>query len=431
VIRVNIYKSLIKLVSGLHLSKFTKNVLKLFTSTAASGIITVITLPIITRLYDLEDLGNYQLLLSIIVIFGVIGSLKLEMAIVLPKEDDIAEKIVTISIIFLIIVTGFIAGLFYLYDDAILKMLDAQQLSQIIFLIPLGVFCFGLLEIFKYVLIRYERFTIFAKTRVYQVGSTQSVAIIFGSLKPDFVALFFSYILGFIISIYFVIKKGAIKFSTFSLSGLLKTLAKYKKIPLINTPTGLLNTLSIELPVFLFSYYFSPDVIGLYMLANRIVVMPMSFIGTSVSKVYFQTATQAYHNSPEALLKVYKNTVKKLSIIGIAPFLIIIVLAPSLTKFIFGPEWQEAGRIMQIISFGIYFRFISSPISSTFIIIDKQEFSLIIVIVSFLLRYLAMVAFKDSVMGMLIALSVTTMAFYICYNLVAFALIKKKISHHN
>ena len=58
-------------------SEFFKNVLKLFSSTVVAGLIQAGALTIITRLYSKADIGNYQLLLSIILIFGLIASLKM------------------------------------------------------------------------------------------------------------------------------------------------------------------------------------------------------------------------------------------------------------------------------------------------------------------------------------------------------------------
>ena len=48
------------------------------------------------------------------------------------------------------------------------------------------------------------------------------------------------------------------------------------------------NTISNELPVFFIIKYHNMEMLGYFMLANRILVMPMNLLGTSIGKVYFQ-----------------------------------------------------------------------------------------------------------------------------------------------
>ena len=64
---------------------FFNNVLKISTSTIISALVVAIALPIITKIFSAAILGKYQLLISIITIFGVISCFKYEMAIVLPE----------------------------------------------------------------------------------------------------------------------------------------------------------------------------------------------------------------------------------------------------------------------------------------------------------------------------------------------------------
>ena len=84
-------------------NEFISNVLKLSTSTIFSGITVAITLPIITTIFSASDLGKYQLLISIITLFGVVASLKYEMAIVLPEDEIVAEKVFKLCFLVLLI----------------------------------------------------------------------------------------------------------------------------------------------------------------------------------------------------------------------------------------------------------------------------------------------------------------------------------------
>ena len=65
---------------------FFYNVIKISASTILSAITIAIALPIITLIFSADELGKYQLLISVITLFGVVSCFKYEMAIVLPKE---------------------------------------------------------------------------------------------------------------------------------------------------------------------------------------------------------------------------------------------------------------------------------------------------------------------------------------------------------
>ena len=171
--------------------------------------------------------------------------------------------------------------------------------------------------------------------------------------------------------------------------------------------------------------YFDEATIGLYSLAMRLLVVPLNLLGTSVSRVYFQAASEAYNESPGKLLALYKETVGKLSLIGLAPVVVILVAAPTLVALIFGENWREAGVYMQLLSVALYFRFVNSPISTTFSIIDKQEMALFLTGGSVVIRYLAMYLNSHSPLALITALSVATAIFYAAYNFTIYYFVRK------
>ena len=204
----------------------------------------------------------------------------------------------------------------------------------------------------------------------------------------------------------------------------IKNLAlRYKKFPLINSSMVFLNTLSIELPVFFIAKYFSMEMVGLYMLANRLSIIPMNLIGTAVNKVYLQKATETFNKNPEKLFSVYKQTVKRLFLLGIIPFIIILFFAPLLVRIIFGNEWIFSGTIMQILALGVFLKFSTSPISTTFTIVNKQETALYLTIVSLAVRFGSMYYFRSEIESLLWALTLSTALFYLVYNLFTYRVI--------
>ena len=137
---------------------FFNNVLKISTGTIISALVVTITLPIITKMFSASILGKYQLLISIINIFGVISCFKYEMSIVIPEKNDIASRVLTLCLLALSSFCIILLLIFYLTNGVLLKALNAENLIDTFWLIPIGVLFYGLFEIIKYSLLRKKLF---------------------------------------------------------------------------------------------------------------------------------------------------------------------------------------------------------------------------------------------------------------------------------
>jgi len=167
-----------------------------------------------------------------------------------------------------------------------------------------------------------------------------------------------------------------------------KGLKRHYKFPLFDNWAAFLNVISSQLPTFFLTTYFSPSVTGYYALGNRVLRLPMNLVGNSVSQVFFQRAAKAKANN--TLVQVVESTFYFLVVFGMFPLLILAVIGKELFIVVFGPHWSEAGGFTQILSVWAFFMFISSPMSTLFRVLEKQEFSLKINIIIFISRFLSL-----------------------------------------
>lgn len=406
-------------------SEFSRNILKVFTGSAIAYLIGFLSLPLITRLYTAEDVGTYQLLLSIIILFSTVSALKFEMAIVLPEEDREANNVAVVTLLSVVVTTIIFSILFLAAGESILTLLNKSELSQLTGLIITGVFFNGIYLSMQYLYIRHKEFGGLSKNRIVEAGTTGGGSVLLGFLKFNYMGMFISKIVSVILASLIILKnRGLNTFRGTSVSDIKTVLKKYKKFPLVNTPMTLLNTLSLELPVFMISVFFDARIIGLYALARRVLSLPLSMIGRSFSQVYLQAASEAYNQGGDELKKVYLSTVKKLALIGILP-VVVSLFAPYIFAVVFGSEWEEAGVYLQLMIFWLYFQFINSPIATTYSIINKQEIGLFIILISLILRFVVMYIFSDNAREMILALSIVTGVFYMSYNAAIYYQIRK------
>lgn len=392
--------------------------------TALAHLTTFLVTPILTRLFSKESLGDLQLFLSTVTTFGVVASLKYEMAIVLPKDDKEGDELAVLSLValgaFSLLLTLFLA----IAGQSLLKILNAESLQPYLYFIALGVFLFGFWQAVQYILVRRKKFGVIASNKVIQVASMNVITIVLGVFWQTTYVLLIAQILGWAIAAFLVFRRSELNFR-FPWRRLLSLAREYSKFPSVNTAMVFLNTLSMQLPVFMFSRYFGTETVALYSMANRIVSIPLFMIGASVQQVYYRAASEAKHEGRAALLKVYHKTVKSLTLFAVLPLGVLLFFGPQIARVYFGSGYAEAGVYMQIITFWMLFQFINSPISATFTILDKQQIGFYLIAVSLILRFMVMIVFHSSARSALAALSLTGGLFYLFYNLTIYYYIKK------
>ena len=147
---------------------------------------------------------------------------------------------------------------------------------------------------------------------------------------------------------------------------------RYSKFPLIDTWSALMNTVSWQLPAFILAAFFEPAIVGFYSLGFRLLQLPMNLIGGSISQVFFQRASRAL--SEGTLPSLVENVFRILVIIGMFPILILTIVGSDVFTVIFGKAWAEAGVYTQILGLLAFVWFISSPLSTIYLVVEEQHF---------------------------------------------------------
>jgi len=153
--------------------------------------------------------------------------------------------------------------------------------------------------------------------------------------------------------------------------GIKKAARRYRNFPLFDSWSTLLNTVSRNLPPFLLVYFFGPAVVGFFALGYRMISLPMGVLGHAVAQVYFQKASEAKREGN--LAQVTKTAFRWLVILGLFPVFALMIVGPELFSVIFGQEWRDAGVYASILSPWLFFSFVSSPLSTIFSVLEKQQ----------------------------------------------------------
>ena len=165
--------------------------------------------------------------------------------------------------------------------------------------------------------------------------------------------------------------EGRIILSSLSRHSMEHMLSRYRRFPLYDIWSGLLNTTSGLLPALLLAYFFNPVVVGFYALGQRVLALPMGVIGSAVAQAFFPRATEARRTGE--LDRVTRDMFRGLLNFGAVPIILIAIVAPELFSLVFGDEWYTAGEYVRWLSIWCLFQFISSPISTVYFVLERQR----------------------------------------------------------
>ncbi|MGD9107955.1 MAG: oligosaccharide flippase family protein [Gammaproteobacteria bacterium] len=393
---------------------FAINSLKLFSGDALASIIPILVLPVISRLFHPGAFGEMQLIVSMITVFSIISTLQYEISMVIAKRKE-SDAILHLALILLFITTLCFVLVILIAGKSILAFFNVGYMAKYIYLVCVGYFAFGLLQLLQFFLVARKKYNQYSIYLIYQAIVTQGLNLITGILSPSYIALFVNQIVGRAVVIFLIFKKNIINWDI-NKKRIFFVARKYKKFPLIETVSVFLNTFAIQLPIFMLSKYFSMQQVGYYIMAFLLLNKPLTLITSAMSQVFLKVASEAYHEGIEQLFIVYKKTLLKLLWIIIVPVIIVVVGAPYIIPLLLGSKWIVTGHIMQILIVWKFFEFLNVPISNSFSIMNLQEISFFLRVFSITLRFFAMYIFSDTLMHMIIALSVSAAIYYLCYN---------------
>ena len=72
--------------------------------------------------------------------------------------------------------------------------------------------------------------------------------------------------------------------------------------------------------------------------------------------------------------------------IGILPTVILSMVGEELFMVVFGERWVDAGRYTQILAPWVFFTFIASPLSTIFLVYERQGAALFVNLIIFILH---------------------------------------------
>ena len=167
------------------------------------------------------------------------------------------------------------------------------------------------------------------------------------------------------------LKSHAVFLKDATLTDVKRAAIEYRKFPLVSVWGALANTVAIQLPVFVISYWYAVVEAGYYILTYKVVSLPLFMISAALSDVLHSKMVRVDRETPWKLRRlVVKVFVILLACVTPVVFLMFF-FSENIFSIVFGREWGTAGMYAAILVFPIAVRFAVVPLSVA-MLIDKN-----------------------------------------------------------
>jgi O-antigen/teichoic acid export membrane protein len=423
----------------IRLEEYDKNILKLFSGTAIAQAVSFILVPVIAKQYGPSEYGIYAAFVAAISVLSILSTGKYELAIMLPEKQSEVVSLMNLSYSINLLVSSIIAILMVFLPITTLNwMFGIEANNRIFFLIiPLATYLIGAFQTLNYWLVREKQFNVLSLNKILRSVLFGLFAIILGYIWPQALYLAISLTLSHLFSnIFLRIKLRGVNinaramFSNQGFNDLKDVAVKYIKFPSYILPAEFMNVVCAQLPVFVFLWVFNPTESGYFSFILTVLNIPISLLAGAILDVFKERAAKDYRETGSCR-EAYNQTLKKMLLIAVVPFIILFFIGDELIVFFFGDKWAGAGKFLEIMLIMFFFKFISSPLSFIFYIVNKQKEDFLWHIYIFLstsfVLYMGAIYFKDILLTLKLY-SINFSIIYLIYLLRSYQLSKKEIA---
>lgn len=407
--------------------EYTKNIITLLTGTAFAQAVPILVSPILTRIYTPDDFGVFALFMSIALIFGSITSARYDMAIMLPKSINNSIQLFYLGLIITAGITICLSIIFYIFSYNIAMLLAKPSLEYWLYFIPVFVFLLGFFSLISIFNTRLKKFKLIKNTNIIKSIYLALFQILIGIFKNGPSGLILGSILSLLISnkqLYNNLKNEKLKINFKINRKRIKKLAIiYIKFPMFSVWSILSNNLRVNSINFFISFLFSISSLGFYSLANRVISMPFTILGTSVGQAFLQKANEEKRIKGSAT-NIFNYTLIKLLIIAIPTFIIMYLFIEDIFAFVFGENWREAGIYAKALIPLFFTRFLIIPLANINVVFNKENISMIMQLLFLALTILIFISSKYYNIGIVTILEIYSYVSFLFYSIYGIILYK-------
>lgn len=359
---------------------FLRNVLVLSGGTLVSQIIGILAYPILGRLFSPTEIGLFGMYAAFGWVASDVSTLRYETAIVSAEDDQEAAGL-TVAAITCSLFSSVILSVL-LWAMVVQNILGFGALPRYapLFALP-SIFLTAAFTTLRYWFVRRQQFKEVAVVTTFQNSAGNLGKIAIGVLNLGTLGLFLGELLSRFLGVGRLARRAAPSVARdlghVTVDRLMLLLRRHWRIPVFLLPSTLLNTLALTASLPLISFFYGPEAAGQFSMAQRVMVMPMTLIGSSVADAFHSRLSTFMKSEPSQVVPFFWKVAGGLLVVGLVPNVIVWFWGQPLFGFVLGREWEMAGRIAASIAPWMLAQFVVSPLSRVALVGKGQSVKLV------------------------------------------------------
>lgn len=384
----------------------------------ANMFVQMISAAILARILTPSEYGIVAVIMVMVYFFQLVSNFGLGTAVI--QKQGLTEDNIFSLFIFTLIIGIIISGLFSLSGPIIANFYHNNAYKKISILLSI-VLLFHTANIVPYALIMKNKWfkTIGIILLIVEIIS-DIIAIIAALHGYGYYALILKSISTAVLV--FIIDSITIKlkFSGKLNFGIVRDLFSYSFFQLLY---NVLNYFSRSLDTLLVGKYFGNNILGYYDRAYRLVYLPVNSLSNIITPV-LHPILSSHQNDQDLIYRVFKQSIKILSMIGIPLSVFIYFNAREIILIMYGNQWINSIPIFKILSLAIWIQILLPSVITIFQSLGKTNYLFVYGLISacFIIASIIMGVFLFSSIKMLVIFLVISYiitileAFYLLIN---------------
>ncbi|MFC3834206.1 lipopolysaccharide biosynthesis protein [Deinococcus rufus] len=354
---------------------FSKRIGMLMSGTIVGQMSAFLAMPILSRIYDRSAFSDLGVYVSFCGIFSVICTLRLEAAIPIAESHFEADDLywsAFFSCSVLSVLSGIITYILLLYE-----VLDVYS-NPVFFalFVSISTFLIGIIQMLTALQLRHKRLNRIAQSKAAQGFFSSLSQVILGLVFHTPAAFLLGDVAGRI--------AGFVSFGTtrepkqprIRLRSVLRTSRKYIDFIKFSTPAAFINSLGLQIPVFIIASFSSSPNLGIFVFCSRVIVLPSGLIAQTLSQLYVSELSSSKFDGIDKL-QIFKRFLLVSLCLSLALSIFVIPPLGMIVPIFFGSQWSDAVTPLRIMFVASTFQIVGVAISQTATILEKNKLQFI------------------------------------------------------
>lgn len=345
--------------------------------TVAARLVSLMSLPAITRLYGPSDFGELTMLSSVVFLMLPFSTFRYVSAIALPKQTASAINLVTLCLIFVFLQFTFISGALFFFKEPIFNRIGLDDISKYWWTIPLCFFAGGTYEILSAWALRQRQYRVFSFAQIVQTFLGASTKIVLGFFSLGSIGL----ILGFLLTLSGGIPKMFRSYrkeflehrKSLSVKRFMFMINFYRHCAFYRLPAQLFVVSSVQIPALFFVLVYGLQVGGQIGLALSVVAVPMGLILNNIGRITYSEAASIGRQKPRELYALMLKLERVGLLLAVPTSLCIFFFSNLILPRVFGEEWTPAASYISILGILIPLQFLSNNLAQFLAVHNAQR----------------------------------------------------------